>query len=51
MDIQLDGDAKPISIKGEVTMTNANRMGMGIEFLKVSGNLLGKLGNLLYKNI
>ena len=47
MEIQLDGDAKPIRIKGEVT--NANRMGMGIEFGKVSGNLLGKLGNLLYK--
>ena len=49
MDIQLDGDAESIRIKGEVT--NANRMGMGIEFEKVSSNLLGKLGNLLYKII
>ncbi len=49
MDIQLDGDAKSIRVKGEVT--NANRMGMGIEFEKVSGDLLGKLGNLLYKVI
>ena len=49
MDIQLKGDSKPIRTIGEVT--NANRMGMGIEFIKVSGNLLGKLGNLLYKNI
>lgn len=47
IEIQLDGDAKSIRIKGEVT--NANRIGMGIEFEKVSGNLLGKLGNLLYK--
>ena len=49
MDIQLDGDAKSIRIIGEVT--NANRMGMGIEFEKVSENLLGKLGNLFYKII
>jgi len=49
MDIQLDGVAKSIRIIGEVT--NANRMGMGIEFEKVSENLLGKLGNLLYKII
>ncbi len=49
MDIQLDDGAESIWIKGEVT--NANRMGMGIEFEKVSGNLLGKLGNLLYKII
>jgi Tfp pilus assembly protein PilZ len=49
MDIQLDGDAKSIRIKGEVT--NANRMGMGVEFEKASGNLLRKLGNLLYKTI
>ena len=49
MDIQLDGDAKSIRVKGEVT--NANRMGMGIEFEKVSGDLLEKLGNLLYKII
>ena len=49
MDIQLDGGAKPIRIIGEVT--NANRMGMGIEFEEVSRNLLEKLGNLLYKII
>ena len=49
MDIQLDDDAESIRIKGEVT--NANRMGMGIEFVKVSGSLLGKLGHLLYKTI
>ena len=49
MDIQLDGDAESIRIKGEVA--NANRMGMGIEFKKVSSNLLKKLGNLLYKTI
>jgi hypothetical protein len=47
MNIQLDGDAESIKIKGEVA--NANRMGMGIEFEKVSSNLLEKLGNLLYK--
>jgi Tfp pilus assembly protein PilZ len=46
MNIQLDGDAESIKIKGEVA--NANRMGMGIEFVKVSSNLLEKLGNLLY---
>ena len=49
MDIQLDGDAKSIRVKGEVT--NANRMGMGIVFEEVSDDLLGKLGNLLYKII
>jgi hypothetical protein len=49
MDIQLDGDAESIWIKGEVT--NANRMGMGIEFEKVGSNFLGKLGDLLYKII
>jgi hypothetical protein len=49
MDIQLEGDAKPIRIIGEVT--NANRLGMGIEFIKVNGKLLGRLGNLLYKNM
>ena len=46
MNIQLDGDAESIRIKGEVA--NANRMGMGIEFEKASRNLLEKLGNLLY---
>jgi len=46
-DIQLDGDDQPIRIKGEVV--NANRLGMGIEFEEVSSNLIGKLGNLLYK--
>lgn len=49
MDIQLNGEAKSIRVKGEVT--NANRMGMGIEFEKVSGDLLRKLGNLIYKII
>jgi hypothetical protein len=49
MDIQLDGDAESIWIKGEVT--NANRIGMGIEFEKISSNMLGKLGNFLYKII
>ncbi len=49
MDIQLDGDAESIRVKGEVT--NSNRIGMGVEFEKVSGELLGKLGNLLYKII
>jgi hypothetical protein len=49
MDIQLDGDAESIRLKGEVT--NANRMGMGIEFEKINSDLLGKLGNLLYKII
>ena len=49
MDIQLDGDAESIRIKGEVA--HASRMGMGIEFGKVSSNLLEKLGYLLYKII
>ena len=49
MDIQLDGDAKSIRVKGEVT--NANRLGMGIEFEEVSDDMLGKLGNLLFKII
>jgi Tfp pilus assembly protein PilZ len=49
MDIQLDGNAKSIRVKGEVT--NANRMGMGIVFEEVSDDLLGKLGYLLYKII
>jgi len=49
MDIRLDSDAQSIWIKGEVT--NANRMGMGVEFEKVSSNLLGKLGNFFYKSI
>ena len=49
MDIQLDGDAKSIRVKGEVT--NANRMGMGIVFEEVSDDSLRKLGNLLYKII
>ena len=47
MEIQLDGDAKSIKIIGEVT--NTNRIGMGIRFEIVNGNLLGKLGNFLYK--
>ena len=49
MDIQMDGDAESIRIKGEVA--HASRMGMGIEFEKVSSNLLEKLGYLLYKII
>ena len=49
MDIQFDGDAKSIRVIGEVT--NANRMGMGIEFELISGDLLGKLGKLIYKII
>jgi Tfp pilus assembly protein PilZ len=49
MDIQLDGDAESIRIKGEVA--HASRIGMGIEFEKVSSKLLEKLGNLLYKII
>ena len=49
MDIQLDGDAESIMIKGEVA--HASRIGMGIEFEKVSSKLLEKLGNLLYKII
>ena len=49
MDIQMDRNAESIWIKGEVT--NANRMGMGIEFEKVNSALLGKLGKLLYKII
>ena len=49
MDIQFDGDTKPNRVIGKVT--NSNRMGMGIEFEIVSGDLLGKLGNLLYKII
>ena len=48
MDFQLDGDAKSIRIIGKVT--NANSMGMGIKFEIVNGNLLGNLGNLLYKS-
>ena len=46
MEIQLDGDAKSIKIIGEVT--NTNRIGMGIKFEIVNGNLLGKLGDFLY---
>ena len=49
MEIQLGGDDKSIRIKGEVV--NANRMGMGIEFEEVSGDLSEKLGNLLFKTI
>ena len=49
MDIHLGGDVESIRIKGEVA--HASRRGMGIEFEKVSSNLLKKLGNLLYKTI
>ena len=49
MDIQLNGDAESIRINGEVA--HASRVGMGIEFEKVSINLLEKLGNLIYKII
>ena len=47
MDILSDGDGNSFRIKGEVA--NTNRIGMGIEFEEVSSNLLGKIGNLLYK--
>jgi len=47
MDIQLDGDDKSVRFNGEVA--NANRMGVGIEFEEVSGNLLEKLGKFLHK--
>jgi len=49
MDIQGDDDDTPTRIKGEVA--NANRLGIGIEFEEVSGDLLDKLGSLLYKVI
>ena len=49
MDIQLDGDSKSFRIKGEVA--NTNRIGMGIEFKEVTGNVLEKLSYLLYKII
>ena len=49
LDIQLDGDSKSIRVKGEVT--NAHRLGIGIEFEEVSDDMLGKLGNLLFKII
>ena len=49
LDIQYDGADNPIRIKGEVA--NANRIGIGIEFEDVTGDLLEKLGNLLYKAI
>lgn len=49
MDIQWDGPDNPIRIKGEVA--NANRIGIGIEFEEVSGDLLEKLGTLMYKVI
>jgi len=47
MDIQMDGDKEIIRIKGEVA--NANRLGSGIEFEKVSTNLSKTLSNLLYR--
>jgi len=47
MDIQMDGDEEIIRIKGEVA--NANRLGSGIEFEKVSTNLSKTLSNLLYR--
>ena len=47
MHILLDGDDQTFGIKGEVV--NVNRIGMGIEFEDLNGNLLGKIGNLLYK--
>ncbi len=49
MEIQLGADDESIRIKGEVA--NANRMGMGIEFEEVSGEMSEKLGNLLFKTI
>jgi len=47
IDIQLDGDDKPIRIKGEVA--NANRWGIGIEFKEIKKKSKEKLGYLLYK--
>ena len=49
MEIQLGSHDESIRLKGEVA--NANRMGMGIEFEDVSGDLSEKLGNLLFKTI
>ena len=49
LDIQWDGDDNPIKITGEVA--NTNRIGIGIEFENVDGEVLEKLGNLLYKVI
>ena len=46
LDIQMDGNEKPIRIKGEVA--NANRLGSGIEFKNVNTKLLETLSNLLY---
>ena len=49
MDIRVGDNDESIRIKGEVA--NANRMGMGIEFEEVSGEMSEKLGNLLFKTI
>ena len=49
MDIQLDGDDKPIRIKGEVA--NANRLGVGIEVKEIKKKSKEKLGYLLYKTL
>lgn len=49
MDIRYDGNENPIRINGEVA--NANRIGIGIEFEDVEGELLEKLAKLLYKAI
>jgi len=49
MDVQWHGHDNPIRINGEVA--NANRIGIGIEFEKVGGDLLEKLGKVLYKVI
>ncbi len=45
--ILLDGDDQTLRIKGEVIYVD--RIGMGIEFEELNGEMLGKIGNLLYK--
>ena len=49
MEIRLGDNDELIRIKGEVA--NASRMGMGIEFEEVRGDMAEKLGNLLFKTI
>ena len=49
LDIQWDGAENPIRIKGQVV--NANRIGIGIEFEEISGDLSEKIGKLLYQVI
>ena len=47
LDIQLDGNDKPVRFQGEVA--NANRFGVGIEFEEISSDLLEILGKFLFK--